>query len=103
MEAEKAPFFVQKLRVKTLPTLFVFRHGQLVARLTGFEGLMEVDGAAIAATNLSWPTSRLQEWLAETGAIEYNHSSFLDDDQPPKESAASGSIRRGGMDEYDDE
>lgn len=111
MDAEKAPFFVQKLRVRTLPTLLIFRHGQFVSRLTGFEGLVEVNPTALiggataaeaAAAADNFPTSRLQEWLAETGAIEYNGPSFDDISQGVGGGAGVGSIRRGGVDEFDD-
>mmetsp|Transcript_13569 Transcript_13569/g.16451 ORF Transcript_13569/g.16451 Transcript_13569/m.16451 type:complete len:350 (+) Transcript_13569:101-1150(+) len=66
MDAEKAPFFIQKLQIQTLPTLIVFREGKIVDKLTGFEGF---------ATNPNepdkWHTGRLQSWLATTGAIKY--------------------------------
>lgn len=66
INAEKAPFFVAKLEIKTLPTLLVFQNGKVVGRLTGFKGLakdpMKPD---------EWHTGRLQEWLSQTGAIEY--------------------------------
>jgi len=66
MDSEKAPFFVNKLQVKTLPTVLVFCEGKTVARLVGFQGL---------ASDLNKPdefhTGRLQEWLAEAGAIDY--------------------------------
>lgn len=66
IDAEKTPFFVQKLQIKTLPTLIVFREGKAMERLTGFEGL---------AKDLNepdkWHTGKLQQWLAQTGAIKY--------------------------------
>eukprot|EP00568_Trieres_chinensis_P014746 CAMPEP_0183324096 /NCGR_PEP_ID=MMETSP0160_2-20130417/76117_1 /TAXON_ID=2839 ORGANISM="Odontella Sinensis, Strain Grunow 1884" /NCGR_SAMPLE_ID=MMETSP0160_2 /ASSEMBLY_ACC=CAM_ASM_000250 /LENGTH=285 /DNA_ID=CAMNT_0025491611 /DNA_START=47 /DNA_END=900 /DNA_ORIENTATION=+ len=39
IDANRAPFFVAKLKVRTLPALLVFREGKAVDRLTGFEGL----------------------------------------------------------------
>ncbi len=66
MDAEKAPFFIHKLAVKTLPTLIVFREGKTVDRLTGFEGLV-IDPAEPD----KWHTGRLEAWLSNTGAIEY--------------------------------
>lgn len=65
IDAEKAPFFVDKLKIKTLPTLLVFRDGKAVDRLMGFEGLSS-DGDPD-----KWHTGRLQQWLAKTGAIKY--------------------------------
>merc|ERR1712038_2166836 len=66
MDAEKAPFFIHKLCIKTLPTLIVFREGKSVERLTGFEGLI-IDPAEPD----KWHTGRLEQWLSSTGAIKY--------------------------------
>lgn len=65
IDAEKAPFFIDKLKIRTLPTLLVFQDGKAVDRLTGFEGLY-TDGDPD-----KWHTGRLQQWLASTGAITY--------------------------------
>mmetsp|Transcript_25004 Transcript_25004/g.37054 ORF Transcript_25004/g.37054 Transcript_25004/m.37054 type:complete len:292 (-) Transcript_25004:90-965(-) len=66
IDAEKSPFFVSKLCIKTLPSLLVFRDGKTVDRLTGFEGLV-ID----PKDPDKWHTGRLQQWLAKTGAIDY--------------------------------
>ncbi len=66
MDAEKTPFFIHKLQIKTLPTLIVFREGKTVDRLTGFEGLV-IDPAEPD----KWHTGRLEAWLSNTGAIKY--------------------------------
>jgi len=66
MDAEKCPFFVSKLRVKTLPSLIVFREGKIVDQLTGFEGL-----AVDLKEPDKWHTGRLRNWIATTGAIQY--------------------------------
>lgn len=66
MDAEKAPFFVHKLQIKTLPTLIVFREGKAIDKLFGFDGL-----AKDASEPDQWHTGRLQQWLAGTGAIQY--------------------------------
>lgn len=66
IDAQKAPFFVSKLKIQTLPTLLVFKDGKVVDRLTGFDGL------AVDVTDPDrWHTGRLRHWLASTGAIEY--------------------------------
>lgn len=67
INAEKAPFFVAKLQVKTLPTLIVFKDGKIVDRLTGFEGL-----ANNPKEPDKWHTGKLQQWISTTGAIKYN-------------------------------
>lgn len=69
IDAEKAPFFVQKLQIRTLPTLMVFCDGKAVDRLTGFEGL-----AVDPKRPDEWSTRRLKEWIAKTGAIQYTPS-----------------------------
>ena len=66
IDAEKAPFFVSKLQVKTLPSLFIFQEGKVLDKLTGFSGL------ALDQTEPDkWHTGRLQQWIANTGAIKY--------------------------------
>ena len=66
IDAVKAPFFVSKLIIKTLPTLIVFREGKVVDRLTGFAGL------SINANDPDkWHTGKLQQWISTTGAIKY--------------------------------
>ena len=83
--AEKAPFFVQKLHIRTLPTLLVFCKGKVVDRLTGFEGLVptETQNNNAGSSNCNqqkqnstiideWETWRLAKWLADhTDAIQY--------------------------------
>jgi len=66
IDAEKAPFFVAKLQIRTLPALLVFQNGKAVDRLTGFDKL-----AIDPKEPDRWHTGRLREWLASTGAIEY--------------------------------
>lgn len=39
LDAEKAPFFITKLAVKTLPTICLFKNGVLVDQVVGFEEL----------------------------------------------------------------
>ena len=39
MDAEKAPFFVEKLKIIMLPTIVLFKDGVAVDRVVGFEEL----------------------------------------------------------------
>lgn len=39
LNSEKTPFFVQKLAVRVLPTLCLFKDGVMVDKIMGFEGL----------------------------------------------------------------
>lgn len=60
LDAEKAPFFVEKLKIKTLPCAVVFKDGVAVGRQVGFDGL---DGDEFRTVDLAW---RIKEW----GGIE---------------------------------
>jgi len=82
IDAEKAPFFVVKLKVKTLPTLIVFRNGETIDRLLGFDNLTETTAHhARSRTDVDdFPTCRLGYWLETTGVIEYNGPDDGDDD-----------------------
>jgi hypothetical protein len=88
IDAAKSPFFVSKLRVQTLPSLFVFDQGREIGRLTGFEGL-----ALNAKSPDEWHTGRLQEWISSTGAIRYERPSR----EVEEERRRLGIVVRGGV------
>ena len=88
IDASKSPFFVSKLRIQTLPSLFVFDMGREIGRLTGFEGL-----ALNPNKPDEWHTGRLQEWLSSTGAIRYERPSR----EVEEERKRLGIIVRGGV------
>jgi len=56
LDAEKAPFFVQKLAIKTLPCAVVFNDGVAKGRQIGFDGL---DGEEFDTIELA---SRIKMW-----------------------------------------
>jgi hypothetical protein len=56
LNAEKAPFFVEKLRVRTLPCVVVFNDGVAKGRQVGFEDL---PGENFSTVQLAW---RIKEW-----------------------------------------
>merc|ERR1740120_235261 len=56
LDAEKAPFFVEKLKIKTLPCAVVFNDGVAVGRQVGFDGL---GGEEFATVQLAW---NIKEW-----------------------------------------
>jgi len=64
LNVEKAPFFVEKLAVKTLPCAIVFINGVAKGRQLGFEGLGGTDEFSTAM--LAW---RFKEW----GGIEEDY------------------------------
>jgi len=84
IDAEKAPFFVVKLKVKTLPTVIVFKDGKTTDKLLGFEGLSTSSTNRRANDIDDFPTSRLGYWLESTGAIEYNGPDSDDEDNDGK-------------------
>jgi len=79
IDAEKAPFFVAKLKVRILPTVLVFKDGKTIERLLGFEGLTSTAGRRANDIN-DFPTSRLGYWLESVGAIEYDGPESDDED-----------------------
>jgi hypothetical protein len=88
IDAAKSPFFVAKLKIQTLPSLFVFELGKEIGRLTGFEGL-----ALNSKKPDEWHTGRLQEWLSDTGAIRYERPSR----EIEEERKRLGIVVRGGI------
>merc|ERR1712113_896741 len=57
LDAEKAPFFVQKLQIKTLPCVVVFNDGVAIGRQVGFDGLSM--GEEFDTIQLAW---KIREW-----------------------------------------
>jgi len=60
LDAEKAPFFVEKLAIKTLPTLILFEDGIAIDRIIGFEELGGED---------DFPTMNLIRRLVKVGML----------------------------------
>merc|ERR1711988_1851674 len=56
LDAEKAPFFVAKLQVKTLPCVVVFNDGVAKGKQVGYEGLGDEEFATV---QLAW---RIKMW-----------------------------------------
>lgn len=56
LNAEKAPFFVEKLMIKTLPCAVVFNDGVAIGRQVGFDGL---GGEDFGTVQLAW---QIKEW-----------------------------------------
>jgi thiol-disulfide isomerase/thioredoxin len=84
INAEKTPFFVAKLQIQTLPTLIIFRNGKTVERLVGFEGLSDNPRKPD-----EFRTSRLQVWLASTGAIQYDPNEESEDEEEDEDGVSS--------------
>jgi hypothetical protein len=75
INAEKAPFFVEKLKVRMMPTLVYFVNGVATGKQVGFEGLS--DGMPIGKED-EWPTILLARSLVRNGMI--NESAIVDEE-----------------------
>merc|ERR1712125_175795 len=62
MDSEKAPFFVEKLRVKTLPCVVVFNDGVAKFKQLGFDGL---PGQEFQTVQLAWRIKELGTGIEE--------------------------------------
>ncbi|KAH7485657.1 hypothetical protein PRIC1_004959 [Phytophthora ramorum] len=81
LNAEKAPFFVEKLAIRVLPTVVCFKDGvAFPERVVGFDGLTDDDEEAElanfgtranhhASSSDNFPTAALARKLVEIGAI----------------------------------
>ncbi|KAG7381101.1 hypothetical protein PHYPSEUDO_006477 [Phytophthora pseudosyringae] len=81
LNAEKAPFFVEKLAIRVLPTVVCFKDGvAFPERVVGFDGLTEDDEEAElanfgtranhhATSSDTFPTAALARKMVEIGAI----------------------------------
>lgn len=79
LNAEKAPFFVTKLCIKTLPSVIFFTKGVAMSRITGFEGL---DGGRD-----NFRTRQLERQILLAGLIqdETPMGTYPDDDMSDSE------------------
>lgn len=76
IDAEKTMFFVQKLAIRSMPTVVIFFDGVAKDKIIGFDGL--VDEETPENKQDEWPTIRLARLLAEKGAI--SSAKIVDDD-----------------------
>lgn len=67
IDGEKAPFFVEKLKVRTMPTLVCFEDGVAKEKVMGFEGLSDT---MPAGKEDEWPTVYLAKLLADKGVLD---------------------------------
>lgn len=75
IDAGKTPFFVTKLKIRTMPTLVIFFDGVAVDKIVGFEGLAD---DMPEGKEDQWPTIKLARKLGSIKAI--NSSAIVDDD-----------------------
>ncbi|KAL6777764.1 hypothetical protein ACKKBG_A15555 [Auxenochlorella protothecoides x Auxenochlorella symbiontica] len=61
LSAPDAPFFTEKLKIRTLPCVIVFHRGVAVDRIVGFEG--------IRGAGADFKTAALEERLQESGVL----------------------------------
>lgn len=100
IDAEKCPFFVDKLKIRVLPCVIGFSNGIAKdERIMGFEGLNE---------NLpedkkdEWPTSALQRRLAEIGVIKYTPPTEELEQEIKERSGGIFEACTGGLGDFED-
>jgi thioredoxin-like negative regulator of GroEL len=87
INADKSPFFVQKLAIRVLPTVVLFKDGVAVDRIVGFE---ELGG------NDKFKQIMLEKRIAQQGIIVVK-------DAPSKPKLPSSAIRQGVFDDLSDD
>lgn len=92
IDAEKAPFFVEKLQITILPTLVLFKDGVAVDRVTGFSDLGNRD---------DFTTAQLEERLKQSGimkklAFHYTEAERLEEDEK-RNKQGRGAVFRAGL------
>ena len=80
INAEKSPFFVDKLHIRMIPTLVFFENGVATGKQIGFDGLSD---AMPEGREDEWPTILLSRKLAEAGMI--NPEAIVDEDGEAEE------------------
>jgi thiol-disulfide isomerase/thioredoxin len=92
MDAEKAPFFVQKLNIRTLPTVCCFIDSVLKEKLIGFEDLGGHDG---------FKTATLERWLEDKDMVKVTEEELEDrkERQRMEREARLNPIRVGDIDD----
>jgi len=79
IDAEKTPFFVEKLKIRVLPCVIVFLGGIAQdERIMGFEGLAD---DMPEDSKDDFPMSKVQERLAEIGCIKYSAPSAEEEEE----------------------
>lgn len=67
IDADKTPFFVDKLKIRMMPTLVFFENGVAIGKQIGFDGLSDV---MPEGKEDEWPTVLLARLLAGAGMID---------------------------------
>lgn len=75
IDADKAPFFVQKLIIRTMPTLVCFVDGVAVDKVVGFDGLADT---MPEGKEDEWPTVYLANLLADKNMLD--RENIVDED-----------------------
>jgi len=85
LNAEKAPFFVTKLKIQMLPTMVIFKNGVAEDRLEGFGEISE---------DLEFSTETLERRLASGGAFKL---------APQQQQSIFGFAHQGTLSDSDDD
>jgi len=84
INAEKAMFFVEKLTIRSLPTVALFFDGVCSNKIVGYQGLLDEEAFGTSELSIDdpkideWPTIRLARLLGSHGSI--NKEAIVDDE-----------------------
>ncbi|XP_028135871.1 thioredoxin domain-containing protein 9 [Diabrotica virgifera virgifera] len=93
LDAEKCPFLVEKLKVKTLPTIVLIQNGVMVDKIVGFSQLGNTDEF----------TTDILEWrIAQNGVIKYEGDLSIPPDHTEEKKKIFKTIRSRNDDDDDD-
>lgn len=102
IDAEKAPFFCEKLIIRTMPTLVCFINGVAVEKIMGFEGLSDT---MPAGKEDQWPTVYLANLLADKNMVDranvQDEQALLKAQQEKLESMRLAFLSGGNLDDLD--
>ena len=88
VNAEEAPFFVTKLKIKVLPTIVMFQKGIAVDRIVGFDELGGQD---------DFKQVRLERRLADRGMVVYKNDDLDSDEEEELRERRAGGLRGGAL------
>ena len=87
INAEKSPFFVQRLGVRTLPTLCIFINGVLKDKVLGFQGLSgdqfltyELAAKLSESGVIECPKNKIKDKTILKGQAKYEDNNYSDGD-----------------------
>eukprot|EP01025_Chloroclados_australasicus_P035200 TRINITY_DN35918_c0_g1_i11.p1 TRINITY_DN35918_c0_g1~~TRINITY_DN35918_c0_g1_i11.p1 ORF type:complete len:237 (-),score=44.60 TRINITY_DN35918_c0_g1_i11:231-941(-) len=88
LSAPDAPFFTEKLKIRMLPCILIFKKGVVMDRVVGFEELGAKD---------DFRTEVLQQRLLKSGGLQMKDLRRDEDEKEQQNTFANSKIRKGGQ------